>query len=139
MITLTEKQVQEIKSHMLHEEDALRIKFKGKNTTLETISVPHNEVEEYEKRGYIIGTSTARRTKMNKPKPHGLQLEDDIWCMFYKLGFRKLNADEHLVVQWGPNSTDTQQLDVVAVGDEAIFVVECKAANQPKAANFKDQ
>jgi hypothetical protein len=47
MITLTEKQVQEIKSHMLHEEDALRIKFKGKNTTLETISVPHNEVEDY--------------------------------------------------------------------------------------------
>lgn len=139
MITLTEKQVQEIKSHMLHEEDALRIKFKGKNTTLETISVPHNEVEDYEKRGYIIGTSTARRTKMNKPKPHGLQLEDDIWCMFYKLGFRKLNADEHLAVQWGPNSTDTQQLDVVAVGEEAIFVVECKAANQPKTANFKDQ
>lgn len=136
MINLSEKQIQEIKSRMLHEEDALKIRFKGKNTTLETISVPHNEVEAYESRGYIAGTSTARRTKMSKAKPHGLQLEDDIWCMFYKLGFCILNADENLHIQWGPNSCDTQQLDVVAVGRDAIFVVECKAAKESRLSNF---
>ncbi len=68
-----------------------------------------------------------------------MKLEDDIWCMFYNLGFRNLNYDEDLSVQWGDNPEDRHQLDVVAVGDEAIFVVECKATAKLKPASFKKE
>ena len=58
MAHLTELQVENVKSHMMREEDALRIKFKAKNTEFDTISRPHNEVEDYEKKGYSVGSGT---------------------------------------------------------------------------------
>ncbi len=139
MANLTEQQIEDIKAHMLHQEDALRTKFKAKNTEYITIKVLHNEVEDYEKKGYSEVSRTAKKTTMNLKKDSGSQFEDDIWCMFYKLGFRTLNADENLHIQWGPNKEDTQQLDVVAVGEDAIFVVECKATTTPKPGNFKKE
>lgn len=139
MANLTEQQIEDIKSHMLHQEDALKTKFKAKNTEYITIKVLHNEVEDYEKKGYSEVSRTAKKTTMNLKKDSGSQFEDDIWCMFYKLGFRILNADENLRIQWGPNKEDTQQLDVVAVGEDAIFVVECKASTTPKPGNFKKE
>ncbi len=139
MAHLTELQVENIKSHMMRDEDALKIKFKAKNTEFDTISRPHNEVEDYEKMGYSVVRSSARKTTLSRKKDHGVQFEDDVWCMFYKLGFRILNGDEKLVIQWGPNKEDTQQLDVVAVGDDAIFVVECKAAQTSVGHSFKTE
>lgn len=68
-----------------------------------------------------------------------MRFEDDIWCMFYNLGFRTLNYDENLTIQWGNNPEDKHQLDVVAVGDEAIFVVECKATENIRQASFKKE
>lgn len=134
---ITEQQRLEIESHMIHEPEALKTKFKAKNTEFVTIKVSHNEVDDYERRGYSVVAQTKLKTTMNIKKDTGIQFEDDVWCMFYKLGFRILNVDESLRVQWGPNKEDTQQLDVVAVGDDAIFVVECKAASTSKPGNFK--
>lgn len=136
-MTLSELQIEEIRSHMLHQADALKTKFKARDDKFVRIKVLHNEVEEYEAKGYIAQSRTIRKTTMVKPKAYSAQLEDDVWCMFYKLGFRILNLDENLRVQWGVNKTDTQQLDVVAVGDDAIFVVECKSAEKPQTRSFK--
>ncbi len=139
MAHLTELQIETIKSHMMHSEDVLKIKFRAKNTEFDTISVSHNEVADYEKKGFSTVRSSVRKTTLSRKKDHGVQFEDDVWCMFYKLGFRIMNSDENLVVQWGPNKEDTQQLDVVAVGDDAIFVVECKAALSSVSHSFKTE
>lgn len=137
MAKLTELQIEKIKEHMLHEENALKSKFKAKNTQFDTMKVLHSEVESYEKHGWIAGTPMKTKTPISKRKEHGRQFEDDVWCMFYNLGFKTLNADRDLVVQWGPNSSDTQQLDIVAVGEDSIFVVECKAALTGTTHSFK--
>lgn len=139
MTHLTELQIEKIKSHMLHEEDALKIKFNAKKMEFDSISVPHNEVEAYEKMGFSESRKSSRKTTMTRKKAHDVQFEDDVWCMFYRLGFRILNRDEKLVIQWGPNKEDTQQLDVVAVGDDAIFIVECKAAFSSISGSFKTE
>ena len=137
MQNLSQSQIQDIKSHMLDDVDALKKKFKAKNTEFISINVPHNEAPNFESQGYSVVKQSKLKTLLTIKKSEGLQFEDDIWCMFYKLGFRNLNIDENLVVQWGPNPSDTQQLDVVAVGEEAIFVVECKATAKPKTHSFK--
>lgn len=134
---LTEQQIVDIKSHMLHEEDALKIKFKARNTKFDSMKVLHAEVESYENQGWIAGNPMKTKTPMTRKKEHGRLFEDEIWCMFYNLGFRTLNSDEKLVVQWGPNPEDKKQLDIVAVGDDAIFVVECKAAEKAKKQSFQ--
>ena len=136
---LTELQVDELRSHMVHEEDLLKTKFKAKSNQFETVRVLHNEVEDYERLGYSVTSIASRKTTMTRRKAEDVIFEDDIWCMFYSLGFRILNKDEQLRIQWGPNKEDTQQIDVLAVGDDAIFVVECKAADKPKAHSFKKE
>lgn len=137
MAHLSELQIEKIKEHMLHEEDALRIKFKAKNTHFDKKKVLHAEVETYEKLGWIAETPMKTKTPIIKPKEHDRQFEDDVWCMFYNLGFRILNSDEKLRVQWGNNPGEDKQIDVLAVGDDAIFVVECKSAEKPKKQSFQ--
>ena len=121
---LSELQIEEIRSHMLQNEEALKIKYKARKDNFVRKRVLHNEVDDWAAKGFMEQSSTSRKTIMVKQKEHSIQFEDDVWCMFYNLGFRILNNDEHLVIQWGPNKEDAQQLDVVAVSDDAIFVVE---------------
>lgn len=139
MAFLTETQVAEIKSHMATSEDLLLKKFKAKNSKTENTTVPIAEREAYESIGFSAVTVLKKKVKMSRPKDAGQAFEDDIWCMFYKLGFRILNSDENLTVQWGDNPGDKHQLDVVAIGEDAIFVVECKAAESWKTRQFKDE
>ena len=132
MAHLSELQIEKIKEHMLHEEAALKIKFKAKNTLFDKKKVLHAEVETYENLGWIADAPMKTKTPISKRKDHSRQFEDDIWCMFYNLGFRVLNSDEKLRIQWGDNPGEDKQIDVLAVGDDAIFVVECKSAEKPK-------
>ena len=137
MVHLSELQIEKIKEHMLHEEAALKIKFKAKNTLFDKKKVLHAEVETYENLGWIADAPMKTKTPISKRKDHSRQFEDDIWCMFYNLGFRVLNSDEKLRVQWGDNPGEDKQIDVLAVGDDAIFVVECKSAEKPKKQSFQ--
>ena len=138
MAFLTDTQVQKIKEHMIAEDvTMLASKFKSKNTPYDLRTIELNEVDDYENDGWEVVTTLKRKAKVQREKDPGRKFEDDVWCMFYNLGFKTLNYDDQLVVQWGPGTGDHHQLDVVAVDDEAIFVVECKVADKIKNANFK--
>lgn len=138
MAFLSISQVQDIKLHMIEDDAAkLKSKYNSKKSHYDLFSVDLNEVDDYTKKGWSIITTLKRKVKIQKIKEVGRLFEDDVWCLFYNLGFRILNYDEHLVIPWGPNSGDHHQLDVVAVGEDAIFVVECKASQTQQNANFK--
>ncbi len=137
MASLTISQIQTIKEHMTNDESMLAKKFKAKKTPYDTQSILLNELEDYLSKGWEEVSRSKYKAKIQRLKPAGRRFEDDIWCMFYNLGFRHLNYDEKLEVQWGDNPEDKHQLDVVAIGDEAIFVVECKATENIRPASFK--
>ena len=139
MASLTPTQIQNIKEHMTDDLSVLAKKFKAKKNPYEIRSIFLNELEYYHKEGWEEVTTSKHKAKIQKPKPTGMFFEDEIWCMFYNLGFRTLNYDDKLVIQWGDNPEDKHQLDVVAVGEEAIFVVECKATENLKPASFKKE
>lgn len=139
MASLTPSQIQSIKEHMTDDPSVLTKKFKAKKTPYETRSISLNELDDYISEGWDEVSTSKHKAKIQKLKPIGMRFEDDIWCMFYNLGFRTLNYDEKLVIQWGSNPEDKHQLDVVAVCEEAIFVVECKATENIKQASFKKE
>lgn len=139
MVSLTPSQIQSIREHMTEDSSVLSKKFKAKRTPYETRSISLNELDDYVKEGWEEVSTSKHKAKIQKLKPTGMRFEDDIWCMFYNLGFRTLNYDENLIVQWGDSPEDRHQLDVVAVGEEAIFVVECKATESIRQACFKKE
>lgn len=142
MEPLSELNIDNVKSHMLQDASLLKIKYKARKLDVIIKKVLNSEVEDYEKKGYSQidgGNKSKTKTTLSLKKKCGDYFEDNIWCMFYDLGFRILNADEKLNIQWGPNEENTQQIDVIAVGEDAIFVVECKATESPKVGNFKKE
>ena len=135
MSFLSISEIQDIKEHMISDDEKkLSSKFKSRNSEYDTDSIDLNEIESYESDGWEVTTRLKYKAKIQRKKPVGRYFEDKVWCLFYNLGFKTLNLDAKLFVRWGKEPQDKKQLDVVAVGDEAIFVVECKAADKPRTA-----
>lgn len=79
-------------------------------------------------------------TKYQKPKPFDERFEDDVWYMFYKMGFTFMNTDRQFRMAIDPhNPALTQQIDVFAVEEDTVFVVECKSCESPKVVTYKTE
>ena len=137
MAKLNEEQIAAIKEHLCSDEKKLTSLYRVRKKVYEECSVSFNEAEERKKGGWIEVVALKTKVRMQRPKLVGVAFEDKIWSMFYDLGFRCLNRDEHLEIKWGEGDGDHKQIDVLAVGDEAIFVVECKAASKVTTSSFK--
>ncbi|KRQ98844.1 DGQHR domain-containing protein [Bradyrhizobium valentinum] len=74
--------------------------------------------------GWRVVRRNQRSVRLAKDKPADRQLEDDVWSLLYRMGFKELNFDRNFAVQAGPN-TPPRQLDVFAKDDETVFIVEC--------------
>lgn len=137
MAFLTELQKDNIRNHISDDTTVLARKYKSKKKEYDEVSVELNEVEDLKNEGWEIISQGKRKVKMQRRKKVSRLFEDKIWSLFYELGFRNMNLDERLVIQWGEGEGDHQQIDVLAIGDDAIFVIECKAAENPRNASFK--
>src|SRR5690606_1883238 len=65
--------------------------------------------------------------------------EDAIWCQFYELGFRQLNYDDNFNLPFSKSEEDKKQIDIVAINDEVIFLIECKTSEYGNRQSYKDQ
>lgn len=80
------------------------------------------EAEEHD--GWELAKENKRSLRMRRLKPEDRQLEDDVWTLFYRMGFKEMNADRNLMVI-GKDGATRRQLDVFAKDDETVFIVEC--------------
>jgi len=110
--------------------------YKAKKNKYITKSVDYSLVDDLLKEGWEeFGRPMKTKTKLRKEKPHNKKFEDDVWCQFYELGYRMLNYDENFVLPYGKSPEDKKQIDVIAVDEETIFLVECKSSEKPKKAS----
>jgi DNA sulfur modification protein DndB len=131
MAFLTEFQADEIKKKLIEDKSILGKLFKAKKNSFQTISVDHSLVDDYLKRGWEVhGKPLKTKTKLKIAKDHSKQFEDDLWCQFYNLGFRHLNFDENLILPFSKDPKDTKQIDVVAIKEDTIFLIECKSSEK---------
>ena len=135
---LTTEEIDTLKRKMVAEPKRLAKLFRVKSSKYDFITVPSAFQEEKEAEGWELDTALTKKVKLRKLKSPGAQFEDDVWCQLYKLGYTELNEGCDFHLRWGDEKSDAQQLDVVAVDDETIVVVECKAAaSKGQTASFK--
>jgi DNA sulfur modification protein DndB len=92
-------------------------------------NVEHSLVEGLLEEGWEeYGEPLKTKTRLRKRKSHNVQFEDDIWCQLYRLGYRMLNVDENFCLPFGPDPSDKKQIDVVAIDDDSVLLVECKSS-----------
>ncbi|WP_431162019.1 DGQHR domain-containing protein [Flagellimonas beolgyonensis] len=133
---LKQIEVDQIKSKVATDLSVLGKLYKAKKSKYITKSVDHSLVDDMLKEGWEeYGRPLKTKTKLRKSKTHSKQFEDDVWCQFYQLGYRILNYDNNFVLPFGKNEEEKKQIDVVAVDDETIFLIECKSSERPRKAS----
>lgn len=141
MAFLDQFQIDTVKGKIIDDLSNLGKTYKAKKGEYQQISVDHSRVEDYLKQGWQEYTKPLKtKTLLRKSKSHSKKFEDEVWCQFYELGFRKMNYDENLILPFNKNTGDTKQIDVIAINEDSIFIVECKSSESfKKAPSFKDE
>lgn len=126
---------------MSADEKYLKKLLRAKSAKYHTKSVSHGLVDSLVAEGWEeFGKPLKTKTKLRKLKRHDEQFEDDIWCQLYRLGYRNLNIDAEFRLPFGKDDKQRKQIDVIAIDDESIILVECKSSAQPqKAPSFKTE
>lgn len=131
----------ELKGKMSSDPSILGKIYKSKKKKFHERTVEHNRTEEFIQGGWEeYGTPLKTKTRLRKPKSHSDQFEDDVWCQIYELGFRHLNVDRHFNLPFGKSQGEKKQIDVVAVNEDTILLIECKSSKKSqKPQSFKTE
>lgn len=115
--------------------------YTAKSSKFHSRNVEHSLVEGLVEEGWEEYSEPLKtKTRLRKPKSHNVQFEDDIWCQLYRLGYRKLNVDENFCLPFGPNPSDKKQIDVVAMDEDSVLLVECKSSESwAKPPSYKTE
>jgi DNA sulfur modification protein DndB len=140
MSFLQNEQINKIDKKLTSDETELKKLYKAKKSKYFHKTVEHSLVNEHEGRGWIVDTELKYKTRLIKDKPFSKIFEDEIWCQFHELGFDTMNLDETLELPFGKDNKDKKQIDIVAIKEEVVFLVECKSSKRPKKApSYKDE
>ncbi len=94
-------------------------------------TAPKEELEKWTDQGWMkYGRSSKTRVRLKKEKNIGPAFEDQIWSIFYKMGFSEMNHHSNFSIPRFDTGT-TKQIDVFAREEQCICLVECKAAEKP--------
>lgn len=89
------------------------------------------ELDAYKKEGYeLVPSRHKNKIKVVKYKEHSIAFENKIWCLMYDLGFRMLNKNDKFILPYGTNGNESQQIDVVAINDDVVILIECKSSKK---------
>ena len=72
---------------------------------------------------------------LRKPKKTGDAFEDEIWTLFYRMGFTTMNKGRKFVIQYGESESESKQIDVMAMDEETCILIECKSTASEDATN----
>lgn len=141
MSFLSQFEIDKIKGKLVTDLSILGKLYKSKKSRYIIKNVDHNLVGQMVEEGWEeFGLSLKTKTKLRKLKSHSKQFEDDIWCQFYELGYRCLNYDDHFFLPYGKDPEQKKQIDVIAVDEETIILIECKSSENPKkSSSFKTE
>lgn len=101
--------------------------------------VPHAMVSHYLDEGWIEDRRLKSQTYVRRAKSHDVAFEDRCWAMMASLGFESLNEGRDFLLRYGPGDGDFKQVDVFAMDEETIIVMECKSSQELRHRNLKSE
>ncbi len=140
MAFITNEQVVGVEKKLTSDSKTLNELYKAKKSEYFHKSVEHSLVNDHETRGWRTDRELKTKTRLIKDKPFSKAFEDQLWCQFYELGFLTMNLDETLELPFGKDDKDKKQIDIIAIKDEVVFLIECKSSKTiKKAPSYKGE
>ncbi len=124
---------------IITDDKSLRKIYRIKHVFYDKYRISLESKDKYISNGWEIEREYKNGTYlMKRLKNHFDLFEDRVWCLLYKMKFSSLNEDRKFTISYDErNPSLTQQIDVFAVDDETVLVVECKSTESPKTSSFK--
>lgn len=118
-------------SPLLVEENLLTQEFRKRKDANNYKSAHIADVSNEEAKGWKIQRSWKRTTRLKRLKSHDKWLEDRTWSLFYRMGYRVMNAENFKIgFERTDGSTGKKQVDVYAEDEETALVIECKSREE---------
>jgi len=114
--------------------------YRKRNTKYSvTKRIEKQDIEPFLNDGWEKLPSRKRKfIRLGKPKEIDKAFEDEVWSLFYRMGFIEMNKDSNFVIpRYG--SEITKQIDVFAREEQCICLVECKSAEKPNSKRVLDK
>ena len=124
------------------QEQDLIVEQKRRSEKYDYIKVDFNQVDTMNSNGWQLVKKYKTFVKFRKEKliSDDEAFENQIWLLFFKLGFTYLNKGRKFILPYSEKDGSTKQIDVFAADDESALIVECKAANTlEKKVSFKTE
>jgi DNA sulfur modification protein DndB len=87
-----------------------------------------SDVAKFEADGWTVHREGSRKVRIKKAKNADVMLEDQTWCLFYRMGYPDLSGPRFKIRYTRQDgSIGDKQVDVFAKDDETVILVECKA------------
>lgn len=114
--------------------------LRNKKSEYLTQNIKPDHLNSYIEDGWKLDKEFKSFTRIKQPKPFDIAFEDRVWCLFAQMDYKFLNRDRNFSLPYDKlNNELTKQIDVIAVDDESIMLVECKAAKENRRGDFKKE
>ena len=116
---------------VLASDEELKKAAKERKSAVVEEKVSAEKVKSYENNGWEIVREYANGSaKMKKSKSIGDLFENEVWNIFYKMGFKVMNAKNDFKLDYAEGNSTSKQIDVVAIDDEVCLLIECKSTER---------
>jgi len=112
---------------IIEDKDELTRHFGKRKSVFEYKTVHPADEEEESHKGWAVQRSGIKSSRLKRQKSHSTHLEDRVWCLLFKMGFKCLNGSNFKISFVTNGKEDKKQVDVYAEDDEVALVVECKS------------
>lgn len=113
---------------LLVDKTVLKATFGRKKESCEFQTIDNEMLPILQEEGWEIHKEGVRRTRIKKLKEPHAQLEDQVWCLLYRLGYPELSAND-FQIQYvnGDGGNSKKSLTVFAKDDETVIVAICRS------------
>lgn len=96
---------------------------------LNIVSIKKEDVNLFlrEHPNYEIIKENPKKYSLGIKKDKGEIFENKVWCLFYKMGFKKFNSGRKFDISFANFDGCQQQIDVFCADDETALIIECKS------------
>jgi len=112
--------------------------LKSRKSHYDFLSIRKSEIDDYQNDGWEIQKKNKNTVRVKRLKPAHIWFEDRVWCLFARMGFLQMSADRNFRLCYTfENRVPGKQIDVFAVDEETIFIIECKSSGKRVTTSFQ--
>ena len=116
--------------------DALKAELRRRRSRHIEKSVPLTQEDSFLSDGWVLVRRNKNPLRIRRPKPLELQTEDEVWTLLALMGFEEMNEGRRFQLSTGAQ-LPPKQIDVMAVDQDTILVVECKASEERRPRSLQ--